>query len=59
MCRASCVIKIDPYNFELYRVKAGSFFLDTVCIFFGLILLADRTNATVLRPSVSVCLYSG
>jgi len=25
-------IKIDPYNFELYRFKVGAFFLDTVYI---------------------------
>jgi len=24
------VIKIDPYNFELYRFKVGPFFWDTV-----------------------------
>jgi len=25
------VIKIDPYNFELYRFKVGAFFSDTQC----------------------------
>jgi len=26
------IIKIDPYNFELYRFKVGPFFWDTVYI---------------------------
>jgi len=25
------VIKIDPYNFELYRFKLGAFFSETQC----------------------------
>jgi len=25
------VIKIDPYNFELYRFKFGEFFSETLC----------------------------
>jgi len=29
------IIKIDPYNFELYRIKVGSFFV-TQCITFHL-----------------------
>jgi len=41
------IIKIDPYNFELYCFKVGSF-------------IADRTNgraiSTLLRPSSSVTL---
>jgi len=26
------VIKIDNYNFELYRFKVGAFFPETLCI---------------------------
>jgi len=25
------IIKIDPYNFELYRFKVGAFFFETQC----------------------------
>ena len=27
------IIKIDPYNFELYRFKVGAFFSETQCRF--------------------------
>ena len=35
------IIKIDPYNFELYRFKVGSFF-ETQCIFADFILLSQN-----------------